>query len=644
MTDDLLGRILAGSSEGRPPAFALIHRPESTGPDRVGVFIGAMDEVGTLAELPLPAAGDGEPGAGRDAAAADERQDVLALVPYRQISERGYEAPDDGTPLLAMSIAEQASVPLDEVWRRIPDSPVHLAEGGDFDTDDESYAATVRRVIADEIGTGEGANFVIKRSFVADIADYGVDVALRFFRRLLERESGAYWTFVVHTGERTLVGASPERHVSLADGVAVMNPISGTYRYPSSGPALGGVLDFLADRKESDELYMVVDEELKMMARVCDGGGRVVGPFLKEMARLAHTEYFIEGRTSRDPREILHQTLFAPTVTGSPLESASKVINRYEPQGRGYYSGVLALIGRDGQGARTLDSAILIRTADIGPTGRMSISVGATLVRHSDPLSEVAETRAKAAGLLAVLGDGDPRSFADHPEVRSALARRNENISGFWLSEDGQRVRPVAGLAGRKVLVVDAEDTFTAMLDHQLRAGGAVVTVRRFDEPYEFAPYDLVVMGPGPGDPQDHEHPKIAHLRGAVARLLREERPFLAVCLSHQVLSSLLGLPLVRRDHPNQGVQRTIDLFGRTERVGFYNTFAARSPEDKADVPGVGVVEVSRDPENGEVHALRGPGFRSMQFHPESVLTEDGVRIIGEALSGLLQELPQVPA
>ncbi|MDE9772178.1 chorismate-binding protein, partial [Pseudomonas aeruginosa] len=105
------------------------------------------------------------------------------------------------------------------------------------------------------------------------------------------------------------------------------------------------VMEFLDNRKEADELYMVVDEELKMMARICEDGGRVLGPYLKEMAHLAHTEYFIEGQTSRDVREVLRETLFAPTVTGSPLESACRVIRRYEPQGRGYYSGVAALIG-----------------------------------------------------------------------------------------------------------------------------------------------------------------------------------------------------------------------------------------------------------------------------------------------------------
>ncbi|MEV0037475.1 anthranilate synthase family protein, partial [Streptomyces sp. NPDC050804] len=396
------------------------------------------------------------------------------------------------------------------------------------------------------------------------------------------------------------------------------------------------VMDFLADRKEADELYMVVDEELKMMARICDSGGRVVGPYLKEMARLAHTEYFIEGRSTRDPREILHETMFAPTVTGSPLESACRVINKYEPQGRGYYSGVVALIGRDEHGGSTMDSSILIRTADIDSGGRVRIGVGATLVRHSDPASEVFETRAKAAGLLAALQADGPVRFAEHPNVRAALERRNETIAGFWLADDAARIRPEPVLAGRRVLVVDAEDTFTSMIGHQLRSMGLSVTVRRFDEPYTLDGYDLVVMGPGPGDPRETSHPKIAHLRSTIGTLLDERRPFLAVCLSHQVLSTRLGLALVRREFPNQGVQREIDLFGTRERVGFYNTFAARAMEDRVDCGGVGTVEVSRDPETGEVHALRGPHFASLQFHAESVLTEDGVRLVGALMTEVL--------
>ncbi|MER8225558.1 anthranilate synthase family protein [Streptomyces sp. NPDC094143] len=622
-TGDLLGRILGD----RPPAaYAVLHRPETTGPGLLDVVVGETTEPRTLAELPLPEATE---------AAAGPRHEVLALVPYRQIAERGYDCPDDGTPLIAMTVTGQATVPVAEVLTRVPDLPVELSGGG-FDVPDEEYAATVRRVIGDEIGTGEGANFVIKRTYTADITGYTPRHALAIFRRLLQRESGAYWTFLVHTGSRTLVGATPERHISLRDGLAVMNPISGTYRYPATGPTLPQVLDFLADRKEADELYMVVDEELKMMARICESGGRVVGPYLKEMARLAHTEYFIEGHSTRDPRDILRETLFAPTVTGSPLENACRVISRYEPEGRGYYSGVVALIGRDEHGERALDSSILIRTADIDDTGRLRIGVGATLVRHSDPAGEVAETAAKAAGLLAAIESDGPSRFAHHPRVRAALDQRNATLAGFWLAGHGREAGPDPVLGGRRVLVVDAEDTFTSMLDHQLRSLGLRVTVRRFDEPYSVDGYDLVVMGPGPGDPRDVDHPKIAHLRAAVRTLLDERRPFLAVCLSHQTLCTLLGFPLVRRVVPNQGVQREIDLFGTRERVGFYNTFAARAEEDKVECEGVGVVEVSRDADTGEAHALRGPHFASMQFHPESVLTQDGVRIVGDLIKEVL--------
>ncbi|MFJ3724547.1 anthranilate synthase family protein [Streptomyces sp. NPDC090045] len=631
MSEDLLGRVLASP----PAAYALLHRPETAGRDVLEVLIGEVSAVETLAGIPLADEPPAEGAAGR--------HEVLAVIPYRQISERGFASTDDGEPLITMAVAEQGTAPLADALRRLPDEPITLS-GGRFDVDDDQYAAIVRDVIEREIGTGEGANFVIKRSFVAEIGDYTPRSALSFFRRLLERESGAYWTFLVRVGGRTFVGASPERHVSLHGGTAVMNPISGTYRYPAAGPDLPGVMAFLADRKEADELYMVVDEELKMMARICEGGGRVVGPYLKEMARLAHTEYFIEGRTSHDVRDVLRETMFAPTVTGSPLESACKVINRYEPEGRGYYSGVMALIGRDGSGGRTMDSAILIRTTDISDSGRLSIGVGATLVRHSDPVSEVAETRAKAAGLLSALAAGGTGRFAGHAQVREALERRNDAIAGFWLRESGERSDTVAELAGRSVLIVDAEDTFTSMIGHQLTAMGLRVTVSRFDEPYDFDDHDLVVMGPGPGDPRDIGNPKIAHLRSALSQLLDERRPFLAVCLSHQVLSMLLGLEPAPRDVPNQGVAKEIDLFGARERVGFYNTFAVRCDEDKFSHPELGVVEVSRDTATGEVHALRGRGFASMQFHAESVLTADGVRITGDLLTGVVRSCDRQPS
>ncbi|MDQ0488580.1 phenazine-specific anthranilate synthase component I [Streptomyces cellulosae] len=572
---------------------------------------------------------------------ADLPDEGLALVPFRQIRERGFDVRDDGTPLLVLTPEERHEIPLDEALAALPAHDVRV-EGGGFDVGDEEYARIVGRVLDEEIGRGEGANFVIRRTYEGEIPGFGRADALALFRRLLEGERGAYWTFVVHTGERTLVGASPEVHVRASGGTVVMNPISGTYRYPAEGPTPEHLLRFLADGKEIEELSMVVDEELKMMCTVGDRGGVVIGPRLKEMAHLAHTEYELRGRSSLDVREVLRETMFAATVTGSPVQNACRVIERHEAGGRGYYAGALALIGRDEGGAQTLDSPILIRTADIDAAGRLRVPVGATLVRGSDPAGEVAETHAKAAGVLAALGvrPGRPRAeavrprLAEDPRVRAALDGRRASLAPFWLRMQ-ERSDALTGHA----LVVDAEDTFTAMLAHVLRAAGLEVTVRRYDEPglrqAALAHEGPLVLGPGPGDPSDTADPKMRFLRGLTAEVIAGNRHgVLGVCLGHELIAAELGLDIVRKEVPYQGAQTEIDLFGRPETVGFYNSFVATCDEEAARELAAHGVEVSRAA-NGEVHAVRGPGFAGVQFHPESVLSLNGAAVVRELMGQL---------
>ncbi|MEV6089650.1 anthranilate synthase family protein [Streptomyces cellulosae] len=572
---------------------------------------------------------------------ADLPDEGLALVPFRQIRERGFDVRDDGTPLLVLTPEERHEIPLDEALAALPAHDVRV-EGGGFDVGDEEYARIVGRVLDEEIGRGEGANFVIRRTYEGEIPGFGRADALALFRRLLEGERGAYWTFVVHTGERTLVGASPEVHVRASGGTVVMNPISGTYRYPAEGPTPEHLLRFLADGKEIEELSMVVDEELKMMCTVGDRGGVVIGPRLKEMAHLAHTEYELRGRSSLDVREVLRETMFAATVTGSPVQNACRVIERHEAGGRGYYAGALALIGRDEGGAQTLDSPILIRTADIDAAGRLRVPVGATLVRGSDPAGEVAETHAKAAGVLAALGvrPGRPRAeavrprLAEDPRVRAALDGRRASLAPFWLRMQ-ERSDALTGHA----LVVDAEDTFTAMLAHVLRAAGLEVTVRRYDEPglreAALAHEGPLVLGPGPGDPSDTADPKMRFLRGLTAEVIAGNgHGVLGVCLGHELIAAELGLDIVRKEVPYQGAQTEIDLFGRPETVGFYNSFVATCDEEAARELAAHGVEVSRAA-NGEVHAVRGPGFAGVQFHPESVLSLNGAAVVRELMGQL---------
>jgi 2-amino-4-deoxychorismate synthase len=625
----------------RPPAsppgpFALLHRPESAaGPQAIEVLSG--DDVATswLADLPL--------------ATTSAPHDLLAVVPYRQISERGFDCRDDRAPVLAMKVTKHGTLPVAAAITQIADVPIALERPG-FDLSDQAYAATVTRILSEEIGGGAGSNFVIKRTFNADIPDFSLGHALSIFRRLLTSERGAYWTFLVHVGDRTFIGASPERHVSLASGVVTMNPISGTYRYPRSGPSLPEVLSFLSDRKEADELYMVVDEELKMMARICEADVQVNGPYLKEMGKLAHTEYLITGRSSCDIRQILRETMFAPTVTGSPLENACRVIARHEPAGRGYYGGALALAGSDRADRPALDASILIRTAEIDDSGHLALGVGGTLVRLSDPDSEVAETRAKARAMLAALGADDSadngpdsappageQNLGRHPGVREALARRNSTLAHYWLSQDDRRRPELPQLRGRRILVVDAEDTFTAMLAQHLGTLGLEVSVTGYDQVPARCDADLVVVGPGPGDPRDGGDDRIAALRAITRRLIADRTPFLSVCLGHQVLSWLLGLKVIGLDQPNQGVQREVDLFGRKEQVGLYNTFTALCGRQRIRrASPLGTIEVSRDRGTGEVYALRGNHFASVQFHPESLLTQNGSDILARLLLPLL--------
>jgi phenazine biosynthesis protein phzE len=607
------------------------------GSDRVTLLGGRRHEHEWLADIPVDT---GQPPAGR-------RFDRLVCVPYAQVRERGFEAHDDDTPLASIEIESETSLPVDELLALLPDEEIVTVGDAGFDIDDDAYAEIVGRIIADEIGNGEGANLVVSRSYRAVIDGWGDAKALTVFRRLLERERGAYWTFLVFTGDRYLVGASPERHVSVHGGDVRMKPISGTYRVGAIADPVErktALLDFLADEKEIYELFMVVDEELKMMCDICSEGGQILGPYLKPMTHLMHTEYILAGRTSLDVRDVLRSSMFAATVTGSPVENACRLIKKYESEGRGYYGAVLALIGRDDEGRVTADAPIVLRTADVDLDGEMRVTVGATLVRDSDPRYEVAETHAKAGGILTAFGlvpapaapSAEVAVLARDEDVLVALGRRNQRLSRFWLDDQADRSHPTA-LAGKHAVVLDGEDDFVKMLRHMLAALGMTSeTIRHHDyAPGAFDRADVVIVGPGPGDPRVGEDAKIKAVRSAVDDLLAAGTPFLAVCLGHQVLCGSLGLPLAYKDIVFQGTQTNVEVLGRRENVGFYNTFVARASADSSAPAGV-VVE--SDDRTGDVHAISGPHYRGVQFHAESILTENGFDLVRELMLGLLDE------
>jgi phenazine biosynthesis protein phzE len=127
----------------------------------------------------------------------------------------------------------------------------------------------------------------------------------------------------------------------------------------------------------------------------------------------------------------------------------------------------------------------------------------------------------------------------------------------------------------------------------------------------------------------------MVRLRAAVAELMEQGRPFLAVCLGHQALCHHLGIPLTFKDIVFQGTQSTVEIDGRPERVGFYNTFVGRVDGVEATALPDGV-SVETDPESGDVHVVRGPHYRGIQFHAESILTERGYDLLHDLVRDLM--------
>ncbi|WP_329416831.1 chorismate-binding protein [Streptomyces sp. NBC_00704] len=620
------------------PPFALLcrQRPGATGPAPVELLFGDVYTGKSWESLELENAETVGPLDGAGPPGAAPGPGLLALLPFRRLAEHGLPCHDDGTPARALRVREHHVLPAEAFTDpRLPGAgPLEWRDAG-FTTTDTQYEDLVRGFVASDAARG-GLNVLLRRDWTARLPDFRPAVAVDLFRRLLTAESGAYWTFVVHTGAArplTLVGATPQGHVGVGGGRVVMHPLCGTYRRPPAGPDAGDLLAFLADRKESEELATTVDAELAVLCGLSGPGVRVEGPFLRRMAHLLHTQCRISGPAAAGARETLSRALFASTVVGSPYADACRAIRRHETTGRGYYGGVLALIGRDAAGAEELDSAAVIRTLVVDHRGEARLSVGATVGGRSSPEAEAAETRTKARTVLTALAAPPPAAGqAPGPRapgvpvldaaVRDALDRRHAALSSFWTEGT---VAPPAGAA--PVLVLDPGGDPVAELAallHLVTAVHGPAVVVRYDAPGAADTLvrhaGPVLLASGPGRPDDPGCVRMAALRRTAASLVRERLPggppVAGVGLGFQLLA-LAALPKARvvPRTGGTGLAREVEVFGRPVTAAFRNAHAIVS-----------------GPAGHEVVALGEQAVRGVQFHPESVLTTDGTEVLRRLL------------
>ena len=185
-----------------------------------------------------------------------------------------------------------------------------------------------------------------------------------------------------------------------------------------------------------------------------------------------------------------------------------------------------------------------------------------------------------------------------------------------------------------KTVIIDNYDSFTYHLSHLVKEAGAEVTVLRNDQ-FELADlqvFDKIILSPGPGIPSE---------AGLLIEVIREyagKKPILGVCLGEQAIGEVFGGKLINLSEVFHGVQTPITITGKdslfeglpeTVNVGRYHSWVVAS-EGLPDC-----LEITAISKEGYIMALRHKTYdvHGIQFHPESVLTPDGKKMIENFLN-----------
>jgi anthranilate synthase len=429
------------------------------------------------------------------------------------------------------------------------------------------------------------------------------------FQRLCRINPSPYGA-LMNLGEgEFLVSASPEMFVR-SDGRRVETcPISGTIARGSD--AIGDaeqIRQLLNSQKDEFELNMCTDVDRNDKARVCVPGTIKVlaRRQIETYSKLFHTVDHVEGmlRPGFDALDAFLTHAWAVTVTGAPKLWAMQFVEDHERTPRRWYAGAIGAVNFDG----SINTGLTIRTIRM-KDGLAEVRVGATCLFDSDPAAEDRECHVKAAALFQALR-GDPA----------------KPLSAF---------APDATGSGKQVLLIDHDDSFVHMLADYFRQVGASVTVVRHVHAQAMLKqrsWDLLVLSPGPGRPEDFG------IKGTIDTALDKNLPIFGVCLGVQAIGEYFGGRLGQLSQPAHGRPSPVKVRGGCLMhnlpdeivVGRYHSLYV----GREDMPGELVVTAAT--EDGVAMAIehRTLPVGGVQFHPESLMSlggEVGLRIVENA-------------
>uniref|UniRef100_A0A7S2W0K0 p-aminobenzoic acid synthase n=1 Tax=Eucampia antarctica TaxID=49252 RepID=A0A7S2W0K0_9STRA len=467
------------------------------------------------------------------------------------------------------------------------------------------------------------------------------------FRRLRARNPSPYGFFINLGEDEYLVGASPEMFVRCEPvyeneyrppGVPALRvetcPISGTVaRGADALEDAKRIRSLIMNQKEESELTMCTDVDRNDKSRICEPGSvKVIGRRQIEMySRLIHTVDHVEGylRENFDALDAFLCHTWAVTVTGAPKTWAIQFVEENERSPRCWYGAAVGLIGFDG----SLNTGLTLRTVRV-KEGIAEVRAGATLLYDSNPIAEEQETELKASAMLDAIVHKGPEDGVDI----DAGADSNS------VEETTQRVGD-----GKRIILIDHEDSFVHTLGNYLRQTGAEVKTLR-SGPSALAGIekmindgkkpDMVVLSPGPGNPSDFD------LSTSIDFLIKHKIPGFGVCLGLQGMVEYFGGTLGVLSYPMHGKPSKISLTlnGKADKSIFFDLPESFEVARYHSLYGVkdtlpACLEVTALTEDGIVMGIQHKSlpFAAVQFHPESILTspDHGMSILENTLSSL---------